>query len=90
MNALETRSFGTKLVRYFRDPSVSAWRKLAGVAAVAYLVMPFDLVPDFVPVLGWLDDIGVLSAAAMFVIREVKRHADAQRTTVTVEPIDKR
>ena len=90
MNALETRSFGTKLFRYFRDPSVSAWRKLAGVAAVAYLVMPFDVVPDFVPVLGWLDDIGVLSAAAMFVIREVKRHADAQQTTVTVEPIDKR
>ena len=90
MNALETRSFGTKLFRYFRDPSVSAWRKLAGVAAVAYLVMPFDLVPDFVPVLGWLDDIGVLSAAAMFVIREVKRHADEKRTTVTVEPIDKR
>ena len=67
--------FGTKLYRYVRDPGVALWRKLAGVAALAYLVMPFDAVPDVVPVVGWLDDLGILGAAALFMMREVKRHA---------------
>lgn len=72
---MNPRAFGRKLVAYMRDPNVATWRKLAGVAALAYLVMPIDAVPDVVPVLGWLDDVGVLSAAAMFVTREVKKHA---------------
>ena len=68
--------FGTKLIRYVKDPSVALWRKLAGVGALAYLVLPFDAVPDFIPALGWLDDLGVLTAATMFIMREVKRHSE--------------
>ena len=75
MNVLQTRSFGSKLYRYMKDPRVSRWKKAAGVAALAYLVLPIDAVPDVIPMVGWLDDIGVLSAAAMFVTREVKKHA---------------
>ncbi|MBX5484222.1 MAG: DUF1232 domain-containing protein [Myxococcaceae bacterium] len=85
MNALETRGFGSKLVSYFKDPTVSVWRKFAGVAALAYLVMPLDLLPDVIPVIGWLDDIGVLSAAAMFIVREVKRHAETKASTMVVD-----
>ena len=33
---------------------------------------PVDLLPDFIPLLGWLDDLGVLSAAAVFMMREVR------------------
>ncbi len=29
--------------------------------ALAYVVSPFDLIPDFVPVIGWLDDLLVVS-----------------------------
>jgi uncharacterized membrane protein YkvA (DUF1232 family) len=39
-----------------RDPRVPASRKLLLVAMIAYLAMPFDLVPDFIPVAGQLDD----------------------------------
>lgn len=87
MNVRETRSFGSRLYRYLKDPSVASWRKLAGVAALAYLVMPIDAVPDIIPVLGWLDDVGVLSAAALFVSREVKRHG-ARVDRPVVERID--
>lgn len=88
MNAIEKRSFGKKLLGYFKDPSVSAWRKLAGVGALAYLVMPIDMVPDFLPVLGWLDDVGVLSATAMFVVREVKAHAARTHAKASTMVID--
>src|SRR2546428_617635 len=39
-----------------RDPRVPTGRKLLLVAMIAYLAMPFDLVPDFIPVAGQLDD----------------------------------
>ena len=68
-----TRTLG-KLWRYLRDPGVATWRKLAGVAAVAYVVWPLDLIPDAIPVLGWLDDVGIVAAAAAFLVAEVRRH----------------
>jgi uncharacterized membrane protein YkvA (DUF1232 family) len=77
--------FSTKLYRYVKDPSVAVWRKLAGVGALAYLVLPFDAIPDFIPMLGWLDDLGVLTAAAMFIMREVKRHSERIEAGAQVE-----
>ncbi|MBU8898819.1 hypothetical protein DRW03_10385 [Corallococcus sp. H22C18031201] len=65
---------GTRFFRYVRDPRVPTWRKLVGVLAVLYFLSPVDAIPDFIPVLGWLDDLGVLSAAALFVVREVQRY----------------
>lgn len=42
--------------RLVADPRVPRRHKLALVLLVAYLAMPFDLVPDFIPVAGQLDD----------------------------------
>ena len=61
--------------RYVRSPSVARWKKLLGVLAVAYAVMPFDLIPDVIPVLGWLDDIGFLAVAFGFIAHDMARHA---------------
>jgi uncharacterized membrane protein YkvA (DUF1232 family) len=80
MNVMGLRGFGSKLFAYMRDPRVALWRKLAGVFALLYLVSPIDAVPDFIPLLGWLDDLGVLSAAALFVTREVARHVPGPRS----------
>jgi uncharacterized membrane protein YkvA (DUF1232 family) len=42
--------------RLLRDPRVPRRRKLALVLLAAYVLLPFDLVPDFIPVAGQLDD----------------------------------
>jgi uncharacterized membrane protein YkvA (DUF1232 family) len=39
-----------------RDPRAPVAAKLATVLAVLYVVSPIDLVSDFLPILGWLDD----------------------------------
>jgi len=44
------------LRRLLSDPRVPRRSKLALGALAAYLVLPFDLVPDFIPVAGQLDD----------------------------------
>jgi len=43
-----------------RDGRVPAAQKLILVGIGAYIVLPIDLIPDFVPVLGQLDDIAVV------------------------------
>lgn len=57
--------------RLLGDPRVPRSRKLLLGGLIVYLAMPFDLVPDFVPVAGVLDD-AVLVA---FVLRSVARAA---------------
>jgi uncharacterized membrane protein YkvA (DUF1232 family) len=84
MNIAGLRGMGTRFFRYVRDPRVPRWRKLVGVLAVLYFLSPIDAIPDFIPLLGWLDDIGVLSAAALFVMREVQSY----RVEPTVEVLD--
>jgi len=44
------------VTRLARDPRVPRRRKLLLLALVGYLALPFDLVPDFIPVAGQLDD----------------------------------
>ena len=44
------------VTRLARDPRVPRRRKLLLVGLVGYLALPFDLVPDFIPVAGQLDD----------------------------------
>ena len=44
------------VTRLLRDPRVPRRRKLILLGLVGYLALPFDLVPDFIPVAGQLDD----------------------------------
>jgi uncharacterized membrane protein YkvA (DUF1232 family) len=46
--------------RLLADPRVSRRRKLMLAGLVGYLALPFDLVPDFIPVVGQLDDVVVV------------------------------
>ena len=43
-----------------RDSRVPAGQKLILAGIVGYLILPIDLIPDFVPILGQLDDIAVV------------------------------
>jgi hypothetical protein len=45
-------------------------RALAIVAALFYVISPVDVVPDFIPGLGWLDDLFVLGLLVWYLTRE--------------------
>jgi uncharacterized membrane protein YkvA (DUF1232 family) len=48
------------VLRLLRDPEVPFYLKLLPFAAVLYVVFPFDLLTDLVPVIGQLDDVTAL------------------------------
>ena len=47
--------------------------------AVGYALMPFDLIPDFVPVLGYLDDVVMVGVPMAIAIRMVPRWSSRMR-----------
>lgn len=60
--------------RLLADPGVSRRRKLLLLGLLAYLAFPFDLVPDFIPVAGQLDDVMMVA----FVLRSFLRSGGEQ------------
>ena len=59
-----TLSFASKVqlvLRLLRDGEVPATAKLLLPLVVAYIALPFDIVPDDVPVLGQIDDVLVIA-----------------------------
>ncbi len=55
--------------RLLGDRSVARWRKGVLVLLLAYLASPIDLVPDFIPGLGQLDDAIVVALALRVILR---------------------
>jgi len=68
--------------RFFRDPNGSKLGKLFVLAAVVYVIMPIDFVPDLAPVIGWLDDLGVMALATFYLARVAKQY----RAMSTIQP----
>jgi uncharacterized membrane protein YkvA (DUF1232 family) len=57
------------VTRLAREPRVPRRRKLLLLALVLYLSLPFDLVPDFIPVAGQLDDVIVVALVLRHFLR---------------------
>jgi uncharacterized membrane protein YkvA (DUF1232 family) len=55
--------------RLLADPRVPRRTKLLIGGLIGYLVMPFDLVPDFIPVAGYLDDAIVVALVLRYLLR---------------------
>ena len=62
------------------DPYTPAQVRVSLMAALAYLIMPFDLFPDFMPMVGFSDDFvaltAVLSIWSKYITPEIKTRAE--------------
>lgn len=54
-----------------RDPRVPWYARAIGAAVVAYALSPIDLIPDFIPVLGYLDDLVIIPTGVVLVRRMI-------------------
>lgn len=82
---------GELIVLYLacRDPRVPWYAKIMALAVIGYAASPIDLIPDFIPILGYLDDLVLLPLGIYLTMRwiprevlEEYRHKMAQETTI--------
>ena len=52
-----------------RDPRVPWYAKAIAIVVAAYALSPIDLIPDFIPVLGYLDDVILLPLGVLLVVK---------------------
>lgn len=73
---------GLLLFYTFRRSSTPRWAKTTIIGAIGYLISPFDILSDFIPFVGYTDDLGVLVlaiiAVSLYINSDVKRKANAK------------
>jgi uncharacterized membrane protein YkvA (DUF1232 family) len=55
-----------------RDPRTPLIAKIAAASVAAYALSPIDLIPDFVPVLGYLDDLVIVPLGILLVVSLIR------------------
>jgi uncharacterized membrane protein YkvA (DUF1232 family) len=54
-----------------RDPRVPWYAKALGLVIVGYALSPIDLIPDFIPILGYLDDVILVPLGVLLVVHMI-------------------
>lgn len=62
------------IIGYLRNPKTDWKPKVLFALALLYLIIPIDLLPDFAPIIGWLDDLGFTTLAALYLLRASKSY----------------
>jgi len=58
----------------YKDPRVPLYAKVLAAIVVGYALSPIDLIPDFIPVLGYLDDLILVPLGIMLVLRMIPQN----------------
>jgi uncharacterized membrane protein YkvA (DUF1232 family) len=54
-----------------RDPRTPWYAKVLAICVVGYAFSPIDLIPDFIPIIGYLDDLIIVPLGMMLVLRMI-------------------
>jgi uncharacterized membrane protein YkvA (DUF1232 family) len=61
-----------------RHPAAPLWLKVGTALIALYVVSPIDLIPDVIPVLGWLDDAIIVPFAIRWLLSRLPPHLRAE------------
>ncbi|MEQ8197624.1 MAG: YkvA family protein [Clostridiaceae bacterium] len=67
--AKELKSNVLALYIAYKRPDVPWYAKLLAIIVVGYALSPIDLIPDFIPVLGYLDDLILLPLGILLIVK---------------------
>jgi uncharacterized membrane protein YkvA (DUF1232 family) len=69
-----------RLWKYFQSDKISTQDKVVVIAALLYLISPMDLIPDWIPGAGLLDDLGVATFVLNWLLKKANPEADIEGT----------
>lgn len=72
-----------------RDPRVPWYAKALGIVVVGYALSPIDLIPDFIPVLGLLDDVILVPLGVLLVVRMIPPAVMAEHRALALAAQDR-
>jgi len=76
-----------------RDPRTPWFARVIALAIAAYALSPIDLIPDFIPVLGYLDDVIIVPLGLWLVLRlipaEVMADSQAKAAAASERPVSR-
>jgi len=64
------------LFNYFTSQNIPWYRKSIVVGALVYFILPIDTIPDIAPLIGYLDDLGVITAVIKYLGSELNQFYD--------------
>ena len=73
-----------------KDPRTPWYAKAVAFCTIAYALSPIDLIPDFIPVFGYLDDLIIVPAGIALAIRLIPAEVLAEaRETATTQRVER-
>jgi uncharacterized membrane protein YkvA (DUF1232 family) len=86
--ALKREAFAVYLAA--KDPRTPWYAKVVAFITIAYALSPIDLIPDFIPILGYLDDLLIVPAGIALAIRLIPAEVlEETRETVAIKGVER-
>ncbi len=86
--ALKNEAFAVYLAA--KDPRTPWYAKAFAFLTIAYAFSPIDLIPDFIPILGYLDDLFIVPAGIAFTMRLIPAEVLAEaRESVASQSVER-
>lgn len=81
------------LYRAYKDPRVPWYARIFAACVVGYAFSPIDLIPDAIPILGYLDDLLLVPLGIAIAVRMIPRHVLAEcrerAQTLAARPVNR-
>jgi uncharacterized membrane protein YkvA (DUF1232 family) len=68
-----------------RDPGVPWYARILAIAVAGYALSPIDLIPDFIPVIGYLDDLIIVPLGIWLVVSLIPKEVMAEYRAKAIE-----
>ena len=73
------------VLRLLTDRTAPKLPRIVALIAVLYAIFPLDLVPDVLPLIGWIDDLGLATIAVTYVLSAAARHEERRAAELADE-----
>lgn len=73
------------LIRFLRHPATGWTPRIAALLTLLYVVSPVDAITDVLPVIGWLDDLGVVTLILGWLASQAAEHSERMEEAQTVQ-----